>query len=311
MRPSSDRYLVKSRTKNYDSLLLKKGMILTPSSGRNLGPVTYVGDYLARFAMTDIMRIVPNSETEGLYLLAFLLTPTAQNLIKRGRSGTTVDHLAPDEMLGIDVPWHSDEAWRDTIVSEMRDAEREIDEGRRGLDSAIEDLHRRVGLPSSLPEGKHLSRLAGEAFEVSSQRVGLRLDAASHDPSALACAAALRAKGGVPLPKLARPVTLPRYIRYYVDPPHGRPVLSGRQMMQLRPVNLRQISDRSFKNPGDFVLKTGTTIFTCDGRAEEGLGEPAYVLPNWEGWMASEHVMRLVAEDGIGHGYLYLSIVSP
>jgi hypothetical protein len=196
-------------------------------------------------------------------------------------------------------------------VSEMREAQREIDEGRVGLNSATEELHRRVGLPPSLPSGQYLSRLAGEVFEVSSQRVGLRLDAASHDPSALACAAVLRAKGGVPLPQLARPVTLPRYVRYYVEPPHGRPVLSGRQMMQLRPVNLRRISDRSFKNPDDFVLKTGTTIFTCDGRAEEGLGEPAYVLPCWDGWMASEHVMRLVAEDGIGHGYLYICIASP
>ena len=40
--PEIRRYLVAERTHNYDSYLLKQGMILTPSSGRNLGPLAYV-----------------------------------------------------------------------------------------------------------------------------------------------------------------------------------------------------------------------------------------------------------------------------
>jgi hypothetical protein len=123
-------------------------------------------------------------------------------------------------------------------------------------------------------------------------------------------AVTLRKAGGVELGQAAVLKTLQRYVRFYVEPPNGRPVLSGRQMLQLRPVNLRRISDRSFKKPEDFVVKAGSTIFTCDGRSEEALGEPAYVMPVWDGWMASEHVMRVEPRPEAGSGYLYLALTS-
>lgn len=311
IRVNSDRYVAESRVRNYDDLLLRKGMILTPSSGRNLGPVAYVGSFLTRFAMTDIMRIVPNSEDEGFYLVGYLLTPTAQALIKRGRSGTTVDHLSPEEVLDIDVPWIDDDDLRNDLIAQIRLAEEKMDEGRTGLDAAAIRLHKEAGIPSEPTEGDYLSRTSGDAFSLGVSQLGLRLDAAFHDPTIRKAAEILRAKGGVPLIDLAEPVMLGRYKRFYVDPPNGRPIMSGRQILQARQVNLKRISDRSFKKPDEFVLKTGTTMFTCDGRSEEALGEPGYVMPIWDGWMASNHVMRLVARPGIPGGYLYLAIASP
>ncbi|GMO39755.1 hypothetical protein [Bradyrhizobium sp. TM233] len=309
IRPRSGRFVSKARTKHYDELLLKEGMILTPSSGRNLGPVAYVNRYLARFAMTDIMRIVPKSADVGYYLLAYLLTDTAQTLIKRGRSGTTVDHLSPNEVLALKLPW-LDEDHRRSIASEMKQAEKMIDNGRVGLDEAAEALHGEAGLSMLPPSGTYLSKECGDAFSLSSSKIGSRLDAASHDPTVRKCADLISRGGGAQLGDVADLKTLDRYIRYYVEPPNGRPVLSGRQMLQARPVNLKHISDRSFKDPDKFVLKAGSTIFTCDGRSEEALGEPAYVMPIWDGWMASEHVMRAFPKS-IGPGYLYLCLSSP
>ena len=268
--------MAKARTKNYDDLLLKKGTILTPSSGRNLGPIAYVGEALAGFAMTDIMRIVPHTEADGFYLLAYLLTPTAQALIKRGRSGTNIDHLSPDDVLGIDVPWIEDEGVRNGLVEEVKSAEAKLDEGRRGLDAAATKFHKLIGIEPIPSEGKYISRKCGDAFSKDLRTIGLRLDAAYHDPTVTQAATILRAKGGVPLGTIAKPKMLGRYKRFYVEEPHGRPILSGRQILQLRQVNLKRISDRSFKNPESFLLKTGSTIFTCDGRSEEALGEPGY-----------------------------------
>lgn len=311
IRVNSDRFVAKGRVRNYEKLILREGTILTPSSGRNLGPMAYVGSYLSRFAMTDIMRIVPNSRDEGFYLLGYLLTPTAQSLIKRGRSGTNVDHLAPDEVLEIDVPWIEDDGVRNDLIAKMMRAEQMMDEGRVGLDTAAARLHADAGLPSSPPDGTYLSRDCGDAFTLSVADLALRLDAAFHDPSVRKAAQTLREHGGVPLAELADPVMLGRYKRFYVEAPKGRPIMSGRQILQARPVNLKRISDRSFKKPSEFVLKAGTTIFTCDGRSEEALGEPGYVMPIWDGWMASNHVIRLVAKEGVPSGYLYLAVASP
>jgi hypothetical protein len=297
--------------KNYEDLLLKTGMILTPSSGRNLGPVSYVGRYLAKFAMTDVMRIVPTSPADGFYLLAYLLTSTAQMLIQRGRSGTTVDHLAPDDVLNLEVPWIESESWRESVIADVRKAEGMLDEGRSGLDQATAAFHAQLNLELEPPRGNYLSTDCGETFAVSSSKLGMRLDAASHDPTASLCSARISEVGGIELGQVADLNTLERYIRYYVEPPFGRPVLSGRQMLQLRPVNLRRISDRSFADPKRFALRAGSTVFTCDGRSEEALGEPAYVIPAWDGWLASEHVMRVEPRPEIGHGYLYLALSSP
>lgn len=310
IRPASDRYVSKARTPDYDSLLLQEGMILTPSSGRNLGPVAFVDSYLARFAMTDIMRIKADTIDSARYLFAFLLTPTAQALIRRGRTGTTVDHLAPTDVEGLSIPWLQTPD-RNLFAGEIAEAEALLGKARHDLDALLNELHEVFGISNDLPSANCLSRDCGDAFAVSSRQVGLRLDSASHDPTVLACAELIKAKGGEPLSKVATPKTLSRYRRYYVDPPRGRPVLSGRQMLQLRPVNLRHISDRSFANPADFILKAGTTIFTCDGRSEDALGTPAFVMPAWDGWMASEHIMRLEAKTDIGHGFLYLALTSP
>jgi len=102
-----------------------------------------------------------------------------------------------------------------------------------------------------------------------------------------------------------------RYKRYYVRMGFGRPILSGRHLLQLRQVNLQYISDRSFKSPDEFILKYGWCVFTCDGRAEEQLGSPAYVHPGRDGWMASNHVMRAIPRQGVQPGYLYLALRSP
>lgn len=311
IRPRTNRYVSKQRTKNYNELILKKGMILTPSSGRNLGPVTYVGKYLAGFAMTDIMRIVPESAELGFYILCYMLTPTAQTLIKRGRSGTTVDHLSPNDVLELDIPWIEDPGLRKSLVDDMNRAEQMIDEGRHGLDDAAKTLYKQAGLTAELPAASYISRSCGDAFALTSRDVRTRLDAASYDPSVRKCAELIASGGGALLGDVAELKTLDRYIRYYVDPPNGRPVLSGRQMLQARPVNLRHISDRSFRDPAQFILKAGSTIFTCDGRSEEALGEPAYVMPIWNGWMASEHVMRVEPSSEIGSGYLYICLSSP
>jgi hypothetical protein len=86
--------------------------------------------------------------------------------------------------------------------------------------------------------------------------------------------------------------------------------LSGRQLLQLRPVALKYISDRSFVDPDSFIVRQGWSLFTCDGRSEEALGSPAFVPHIWDGWMASNHVMRAVPREGIASGYLYLALRS-
>lgn len=310
IRPFSNRYISRRRTPDYEKFLLRKGMILTPASGRNFGSVIYVGGYLAHFAMTDILRVVPKDNEDGFFLLAYLQSSTAQALLRMGPTGTVINHLAPRDVESIPVAW-PDEPERRVYADHMERSERLLDEGRFELEALSLEVHQRLGLPVDPPEGEYVSAQCGLAFGLTSRNVGLRLDSASHDPTVRQCARTLKEKGGVELGQVAALKTLPRYNRYYVESPRGRPHLSGRQILQLRPVALQNISDRSFNNPSHYVLQQGQTIFTCDGRSEGALGTPAYVMPIWDGWVASEHIMRATPQNGIGSGFLYLVLSSP
>jgi hypothetical protein len=285
-------------------------MILTPSSGRNLGPLAYVGSYLSRFAMTDIMRIVPSADQDAFFLLAYLTTPTGQALIRRGRTGTTVDHLSPQDVLSIPVVWPG-EIERARYAKPMQKAQELLDGAREQIDAAAAKLHRGARLSFEGLKADYFPSQPPRAFTYKASALAMRLDAAYYDPLVAAARSALKASGSWRLADAARLVQLGRYKRYYVQKGHGRPILSGSHLTQLHPVNLQYISDRSFRDPGSFVLKKGWTIFTCDGRAEESLGATAYVSSLWDGWMASNHVMRAIPGPSCPPGYLYLAFRSP
>lgn len=309
-RPQTNRFLSQLRTDNYETYLLNEGYILTPSSGRNLGPITYVGPYLSKFAMTDIMRIVPHNNAEGHYLLCYLMTPTAQALIRRGRTGTTVDHLAPNDVLNIPIIWPSQET-RAALSHKMKRSVELLERSRHELDALESELHQRANLPLPVTTERYLSKDGARTFSLNASQLQLRLDSAYYDPLVLSCRNLVKHSGGAELASCAEMRMLGRYKRYYVKEGYGTPILSGRQLLQLRPVNQKYISDRSFKNPSDFLVKKGWTLFTCDGRSEQSLGAPSYVYSLRDGWMASNHVMRAIPKDHIEPGYLYLALRSP
>ena len=308
--PTTSRYLVTARTSSADTYRLREGMLLTPSSGRNLGPLAYVGTYLSRFAMTDIMRIVPRSKSVGMFLLAYLMTDTGQALMRRGRTGTTVDHLSAADVMGIPVPWVT-EALRRRSGAAIARAESLLDRARLDLAAVQTALHEKSGLPLPLDSGQYRSHRRARAFEVSSTRMRTRIDAAYYDPTVALAKRRVTDGGGVALHTCARLRMLGRYKRYYVAPGQGRPILSGSQLLQRRPVSLKHISDRSFKDPRSFVIERGWSLFTCDGRSEEALGSAAFTSSLWDGWMASNHVMRAIPEPHIHPGFLYAVLRSP
>ena len=308
--PTTSRYMASARTPNRESYQLEEGTLLTPSSGRNLGPLAHVGKYLSRFAMTDIMRITPRSRDVGMFLLAYLMTDTGQALIRRGRTGTTVDHLSPDDVREIPVAW-VDDATRRASGEALGKAETLLDQARLALDEIQTELHSRLGLALPLALGQYRSESGVKVFELSATRLGSRIDAAYYDPTVTRAKKLVLETGGTGLLSCADLRMLGRYKRYYVDSAHGRPILSGSQLLQLRPVNLKYISDRSFSDPESFVVHQGWSLFTCDGRSEEALGSPAFASSLWEGWMASNHVMRAIPKPHIHPGFLYAIVNSP
>ncbi len=305
--PAFDRYVLLDSMTDGDNLVLKEGWIVLTCSGRNFGPCAYVGERLAKAAMTDIMRLEPKDERSGLYVLAFLTSATGQTLIRRDPAGSVINHLAAKDLENIPVPLVAN-AVKTKIVGAIRRATELSNEAIAGLLGVDDELRDELGLsaaeaitwPTLTPSARVATQRADE--------LGGRLDAEFHADRHGQARATVAGCRHERLDAVATLQIRGRYRRYYVEPPNGTPILSGGQLHQFRPVALKNISDRSFTEPERFRLKRGWSLLACDGRSEGDLGRAGYVSSLWEDWMASNHVMRVIPKADIDPGYLHAAL---
>jgi hypothetical protein len=299
---AADRLSI-DRNRDVEALLPPPGTLLQTCSGRNLGPCMYADDYIAQFALShDMIRIEVPDLRKRAYVLVFLKTPTGQALLRRGKSGSVIDHLTTSDVSALPVPLLPADVLR-LIVDQAERSIAAAAAARRRLAALLTAQERALPMPA---RREHLQ----DGWTLPASSVRDRLDSAYYDPLIAAAAAQVASSGGTRCGDVARASLPVRYKRYYVSSEYGRPILSGRQLLQLEPVNLRYVSDRSFRQPDDYVIRSGMTILGADGRAEGNQGAAALVTANRDGWLASNHVMRLRPHDGVRPGALWLAIAA-
>ena len=306
--PPFERYAALGRMKDGERLRLEPGWIVLTCSGRNFGPCVWVGKRLAEAAMTDIMRLRPRSEDDGLYALAFLNTPTGKTLIRRDPAGSVINHLAPADLSAIPVPVIPD-GLRATVVADTKRAVALCDAASEELLELDAELRSLLGLGERSPTTWAVSDNGPRISTRVATELGSRVDAEFFSERHASAVGRIAASDHDRLDAVADLLILSRYKRYYTEPPHGTPILSGSQLHQFRPVALKNISDRSFNDPEEYRLKRGWSVIACDGRSEGDLGRPGYVSSLWENWMASNHLMRVIPRPGIHPGYLHAALM--
>ncbi len=143
-------------------------------------------------------------------------------------------------------------------------------------------------------------------------RDSLRLDAGYYNIETTRAHHAM-ATSGLPMKKLGdvteRIFIPPRFKRVYVDEAHGVPFLQGSHLAHFRPADLKYISRSAYKNLSAWTIKAGWVLFTRSGT----IGRAAIALKEWDGWTASEHIIRVVPKtDGAcPAGYIYAWLSSP
>ncbi len=297
--PQPADMLSRSGSVDLERLVPEPGTLLQTCSGRNLGPLVYADRFLSRFVVSDdMLRIMIPDEVDRLYTFAFLSTSTGQALVTRRKTGGVIDHLSAADLAAIEVPF-IDRALTIDVACQMRLSVDLRESARLRLDNLITEY----ASASVFPEQAFPLR-AGWTQKASS--LSGRLDAAFYNPHVSRIVSAVRALGGVRVGDVADAFIPGRYKRYYVAPEHGRPIVSGRQLLQSKPVNLRHIAPRSVDYTA-FSLEEGMVAFGAEGRAEERISQPALIVSDRAGWLANNHVMRVRPKPGINPGWLYLA----
>lgn len=288
------------RTTSAEELKLSPGTIVLPASGRNLGPSVAVDRHLAGFVLShDAIRIAPHAEADLPYLLTFLNSPTGQSMIRSTITGSVIDHVGVADIVDLQVPQLPMKD-REAVAHLMRASIRLRENSRLALAKLSLDLQRQ--LPPIRPNR------SSDGWTVSAASLNSRFDAAPFHPLVSDARAILQTAGGRRLCDVAvvrKPAS--RYKAFHVKPDFGVPFLTGGQLRQSKVIAPKYMAHRVFEEPEKYRLDAVDTIFAADGRAYEGLGVPVLVTPDRDGWLASEHVMRLRPKEGVSAGALYLA----
>jgi hypothetical protein len=250
-----------------------------------------------------MVRVEIDDETKRFYILALLGTQVGQQLLRKDKSGSVIDHITVEHVAALDLP-----ILRDDILGyaaeKMRRATKLCEEARLALTDARSKYEKTLPAISGL-------RSKALGWSIWSRQLADRLDAAPYEPDIRQIRKLLLKCGGKPLRETATPAKpAGRYKTIYVGSAHGVPILSGAQLLQMKPLNLKYIAKRALHGSERYRVKSGWVIYQADGRSEEALGEPVMVTPDRDNWLASGHVGRLIPKEGISSGGLYLAFES-
>lgn len=150
-----------------------------------------------------------------------------------------------------------------------------------------------------------------KTFSIFSSELAGRFDASFHVPIARSAVHVLE-RGEHPLIPLrdftSRIYVAPRFKRIYVPEEHGVPLLQGSHVLQSRPRDLKYISKTQTDGLEQWIVEEGWVLMTCSGT----IGRVAMVSSSQDGWAASQHILRAVADPGVSHpGYIAAFLMTP
>lgn len=309
----SPNILAKSDCPKWQQYMIRKGWIVISCSG-TIGNVAIIPRKWDTWALSQhAIRIIPNEGYTG-FLYSFLRLPWVTQQILGMKSGSVIDEIYPDDLNRLEIPLVDEECLKsleDAITKVMLLRE----EGDELIKEAESLVYKANGLRKLNEEDVACLDPDGqiESVSVSSKEVSktnqsgseFRLDAHYYNPlSQLAIENIKNCKGEV---KTVGDVTqrvfmCNRFKRNYVEEKHGAPFLSGKNIVQIRPTELKYISLSETQDLDELKLRQNWTLITRSGT----LGRTCLIFKNYEDWAATEHIIRMVPnEDSIDPAYLY------
>ena len=155
-----------------------------------------------------------------------------------------------------------------------------------------------------------------ETFRVNAELVagsdGLRFDASYYNRAVIEATEVLKRSDMTikPLGSLAERVFIPpRFKRIYVGESHGVPFLQGSHVVHFDPVDIKYLSRSAHVRLDRWIIRAGWVLITCSGT----VGRVALAPKGWDGWAASQHILRVVPSDdkACPPGYLATFLASP
>lgn len=306
-------------TRNLETEKLIADDILISSAG-TVGKADFVHrNHENRLASQDVIRIRPKSTNPPAgYLYAVLTSQLARRLIVSQPAGSVIVRIYEENVESLPIP-------RIPPATETKIARLIIKsfDARADARSLLAEADKAVLACNALPA---LNREHSSRHSVDDEPVHMtltlktvqnkeggaseyRLDAHFYNPTAQQAVSNIKKCPNVKtLGDLAEVVfTGGRFKRNYVESDRGVPFLSGKNIVQIRPTDLKYLSNIQMADLPELLLKKASTLVTRSGT----IGRTCFVWKNYEEYAASEHILRVIPhESEIDPGYLYAFLSS-
>jgi type I restriction enzyme S subunit len=313
LSPSDYPFISKSFD-DIESFRVDSKWILTPRVG-TIGQIVFTNESFKEVCVSDnVLRVVIDHKPTPEYLFCYLSSPIGLSLIIKNSAGTVQSLITEDNLRKIVVPLFS-ESIEKKITECIGEANTLRTSANFLLGNAENLVYNFNNLPSLNkndaawfdPDRNIESVLISSSEVLHNNRSGseYRLDAHSYNPLAqLTIRNIKQSKCAV---KTIDDVTervfmCNRFKRNYVDEKYGVPFLSGKNIIQIRPTDLKHISLSETTDLDDLKLEATWSLITRSGT----IGRTCFVWKNYEDYTATEHIVRVVPnKEQIDPGYLY------
>jgi type I restriction enzyme S subunit len=315
-----DQVYISKNQANALNLKVKKGWILITGFG-TIGSVRIVDKLIDDFAVANnVARLIPkDAEFRSGFIAAYLSSPIGSSLLNERASGSVVRFIEAPQIAKIPIPIIDDNA-ADLINAKYLTAVNCREEAFRLLREAddlvysvnnLKRLDENNAINYDFEEDVEASTISSkEIFNFNGAESEFRIDASYYNPmvnlalkNLKSCNFELKLIRDIS----KRVILIFRFKRSYVDREYGVPFLSGKNITQIRPVNLKYLSKTETQSLEKLFLIKGWILITCSGT----LGRACFVWQNYENYAATQHIIRVVPnEEEIDSGYLYAFLSS-
>ena len=307
--PVASAYLAKSH-KTFSSTLIKQNWLLVAARG-TVGNLTIAGKRIDNTCASDnIIRVCVSDDQPFGFIYAFFKSKFGRAQFRKNTYGAVVDAISPKHVASISVPLlnpsdiykiHKDIAHAFSLRNQANDF----------IDVSQELFYKLLNLPKISEEDvQYLGDSKVKAWEINEFGIEKRFDGSFHYPLADIAIEKLK-KSKHPVSTLAdreliEKVFIPgRFKRIYVNKEFGIPFLSGKNITQMQPGDLKYLARSKTNNLNNYIIKKDWILITCSGT----IGRTALVTSEWNGWTATQHILRVVPKN-INTGYLYVFLSS-
>jgi type I restriction enzyme, S subunit len=304
--PVNSRFISKTLTSNIKQYIIKRGQILVSAAGTVGSIVLATKDLDGVAGTSDILRINVNAEMNLGFVFTYLTSSFGANELSNLAYGAIIKRIRGFQLAELKTPiidYSSKLKMNELVLAALdhRDKANELIKQARYLVLKYNYLPALfVEQNSTLVRETNLNEFTDD----------LRLDAHFYNPLAEQAVRNIQNNTNA-FRKLKEDISekvfyLNRFTRTFVEEGFGIPYMAGKDIIKIRPTDVAYLSYTETSGLDEYKLKTGWILMTCSGT----LGRTCFIYKNYENWVGTHDLIRIVSKKDFDSGYLYAFLSS-